>query len=337
MKNSILLFLAFILTACASTPQVTVTLPPPTDTPIPTPTLHPQFIELQEQIASTGGRFTLNPDGHIYDSETAIPDITVAPDETMTLMVNNEEIVLDKGQVSFSDETGISIEGYEDKDGDGDYEPKAETVTINGVTMTLGEEDENGVKVVTGISVEGNYTEEQKAEKLAEFDATSVGFAPDATVLIMDGKYPKIVSAEDHTKVIAEWNFGKSDMVWDWSQMIDPETGDNVIFNIAKTWEMKGVNEVDKDGAESDSAKIADFAGSDQTFVGRGVYIQDIYLVGGDGKGTIGAVLKSKTKVETPAIAASGEIDGIIYFIDKNGELVRMRVNNLSCRIRYWH
>lgn len=36
------------------TSVVTVTSPPPTATLIPTPTLHPQFIEIQEQLAAAG-------------------------------------------------------------------------------------------------------------------------------------------------------------------------------------------------------------------------------------------------------------------------------------------
>jgi hypothetical protein len=90
------------------TPQATITL-----TALPAPTLHPQFTSLQETIAASGGRFTLNADGLIYDSETPIPGLTVAPDDTMTLTVNGETITFDPAAVTFDDEKGIAIDGYE--------------------------------------------------------------------------------------------------------------------------------------------------------------------------------------------------------------------------------
>lgn len=112
MKKSVLIFLAFILTACSTTPpQVTVTVPPPTDTPIPTPTFQPQFIALQEQIAQSG-RFTLNPDGTIQDGDTSIPSLHVAPDGTLTLTVDGQEVILEKDSYIFGGEDGLSIEGF---------------------------------------------------------------------------------------------------------------------------------------------------------------------------------------------------------------------------------
>jgi len=117
--NSFLLALTFIVSACTSTPQVTATpeptatLPPPTETPIPTPTLHPQFAALQEQIAASGGRFTLNPDGTIFDGAEPLPGVTVAPDGTMTLTVSSETITLDPKLVVFDDQNGFSYPGYE--------------------------------------------------------------------------------------------------------------------------------------------------------------------------------------------------------------------------------
>ncbi|MDP2777382.1 MAG: hypothetical protein Q8O48_07045, partial [Anaerolineales bacterium] len=55
IKKILLPILSLFLMACAS-PQVTVTFnvtvtsPPPTATVIPTPTLHPRFIEIQDQV-----------------------------------------------------------------------------------------------------------------------------------------------------------------------------------------------------------------------------------------------------------------------------------------------
>ncbi|MBI3165085.1 MAG: hypothetical protein HYZ24_10410 [Chloroflexi bacterium] len=117
MKKSILFFVVFILTACASAPQVTVMAPSAITVtltpPIPTPTLHPEFAALQQTIADSGSRFTLGADGLLYDGETPIPGITVSPDGAMTLTVNGETVTLDPADVDFDDEKGITIDGYE--------------------------------------------------------------------------------------------------------------------------------------------------------------------------------------------------------------------------------
>lgn len=71
MRKIFLAAFVLFLTACSSpqvtvTSQVTVTLPPPTAAIIPTPTLHPQFVELQDKVAASGERFTLLPDGIMW-------------------------------------------------------------------------------------------------------------------------------------------------------------------------------------------------------------------------------------------------------------------------------
>jgi hypothetical protein len=120
MKKLVVFIIAFILTACLpSTPQVTLTpeatvtsTPPPTETPIPTPTSHPQFTALQNEIVDSSTRFTLQADGLIYDGQTPIPGISVAPDGVMTISVNGETVTLDPDSVSFG-EDGVEVEGYE--------------------------------------------------------------------------------------------------------------------------------------------------------------------------------------------------------------------------------
>ena len=66
MKKVLLFAFVLILTACsAQAPQVTVTfaqrvtvtLPPPTATIIPTPTLHPEVLALQQQVAANGTKY----------------------------------------------------------------------------------------------------------------------------------------------------------------------------------------------------------------------------------------------------------------------------------------
>jgi hypothetical protein len=157
MKKLIVFIIAFILTACLPsasqvtvTPEVTVTSsPPPTETPIPTPTFHPQFTALQNEIVNSSTRFTLQADGLIYDGETPIPGISVAPDGRMSLTVNGETVTLAPDTVNFGEE-GIEVDGYELND-DGEWveaisEAKQHTDKIleeNGVdlkTVTLSEE-----------------------------------------------------------------------------------------------------------------------------------------------------------------------------------------------------
>lgn len=130
MKKSIFILLVIIsifVAACAPqltvTPQATVTLtPPPAATVIPTPTLHPQFIALQDQIAASGERFTLNSDGTVQDGATTIPGLHFAPDGKVTITVDGEPVEIDPSIMKFDDENGLSIEGFNDADGDGDWE-----------------------------------------------------------------------------------------------------------------------------------------------------------------------------------------------------------------------
>lgn len=119
MKKIIFFLLAaLILSACQPSsesmtpqPQVTITL---TETPIPAPTLHPQFVELQQTIAAAGERYTLDAStGYIYDGADVVPGLRIAPDGTMTLEVGGEVVKLDPSKVSFDDKGGVIIDGYE--------------------------------------------------------------------------------------------------------------------------------------------------------------------------------------------------------------------------------
>lgn len=128
MNKFLLLILAFILFACAS-PQVTVTSapteccakmtvtsPPPTATLIPTPTLHPQFIAVQEQVASTGERFTLKADGTVEDKTaggvTSVPGLKLDKNGVWRLSVGGEQIELKPADVSFDNDKGVAVNGY---------------------------------------------------------------------------------------------------------------------------------------------------------------------------------------------------------------------------------
>lgn len=135
----LLLMLASIISGCAPqvtvTSEVTFTLPPPTA--LPTPTLHPDFITLQEQIAAAGERFTLNPDGTVQDGAATIPGLQVAVDGKITLTVNGEQVEVDPSTMNFDDENGLSFDGYEDLNSDHVWEvvePPAE-ITEAGKTV----------------------------------------------------------------------------------------------------------------------------------------------------------------------------------------------------------
>lgn len=174
MKKStlFLIFIASMVYACA--PQVTVTPTPlPTETPIPTPTLHPQFAALQEKIAASGGRFTLSPQGTIEDNGVPIPGLTVAPDGTMTFIVNGEIVTLDPANVSFDDEKGVSIKGYQwDKtanDGAGAWE------------MALPE----GLQQ----NADGTYSLTLGDGTIVKLDASQVGFENGQVTVLDDGYF----------------------------------------------------------------------------------------------------------------------------------------------------
>jgi len=98
--------------------QVTVTSSPPTATPIPTPTLHPQFAELQSQIAAGGETYTLNADGQIEmqteQGMTIVPDILVYPDGTMTFTHNGQEFTVNPETLEINGQT-ITFKDTEDK------------------------------------------------------------------------------------------------------------------------------------------------------------------------------------------------------------------------------
>lgn len=163
MKKYILFFIVIVLSACASqetvTPESTVTsTPPPTAMLIPTPTFHPQFTALQNEIIDTSTRFTLQADGLIYDGEIPVPGITVALDGTMTISVNNETVIIDSADMSFDDEEGITIEGYsfEDKN-------PADGVEGEWVAMVIPEKTEMGIEILgimqnLGVDVGENGT-----------------------------------------------------------------------------------------------------------------------------------------------------------------------------------
>ncbi len=263
--NFIFFIAVYLLASCAAPPtqvtvtsEVTVTL-----TPAPTPTQHPKFAALQQTIAASGGRFTLQADGMIYDGETPIPGLTVAPDGTMSLSVNGKTVTIDPADVDFDDEKGITIVGYKwdqaANDGAGAWVEANETVTANfnlGVVLAPGEPNEDGSRNIETFAPPEEFADNEGAvaKWLNYFDAERLGFDPGATqwILTEDGR-AVLVDSADHNKVVAEWKdiswIGKAAIVWNWANFVEAD-GENVLFDVCKAWETKWKNgiPVDLDG-----------------------------------------------------------------------------------------
>jgi len=134
-KLTILLCLAILFAGCAPAQQVTITpaqratlTPPPTATIIPTPTLSPAFLAVQEQIAGSTQDYSImgngNIEGKLPDGTIGvIPGIRLNPDgQGYTIMVDGQSVTVGIDQVSITDEDGVTVNGYQNLDGDDDYE-----------------------------------------------------------------------------------------------------------------------------------------------------------------------------------------------------------------------
>jgi len=256
---SLYVLVAIFFAAC-SPPQVTVTLPP-----APTPTPHPKFAALQQTIAASGTRYTLNgADGLIYDGETPIPGVTVAPDGTMSLTVNGETVTLDPADVDLDDEKGLSIKGYEFQDTDGDGMPDSwvevnETVTANfdlGLVLSPGPANEDGSRNIETFAPPEEFAKNEDAvDKWLKYrDAERLGFDPGATQWILtEDNEAVLVDSQNHDIRIARWGYidwlKKAGIIWNWANFVEAD-GENVLFDVCKIWQLKnrGGAPVDKDG-----------------------------------------------------------------------------------------
>ena len=128
MKNNLspLLLFILLLTACASQPTVPVASETPTLVPSPTiqptPTFLPEFVVLQDQIAASGERFILMPDGTIQDDGIAISGLNVDKNGVMTLQVDDQIVELSFEDLSFGD-SGIEVKGYTFNEETGEWQP----------------------------------------------------------------------------------------------------------------------------------------------------------------------------------------------------------------------
>ncbi len=190
MKKIFLLFLALILIACS--PQVTVTStvtsPPPTETPIPTPTLHPDFVAVQNQLAELSEHLTLLPDGTIEEltadgGRQTIPNLHVDEKGLITILVKGEKIKLTIADLSFDDQEGLVIDGYELDDNGEWVEAISPAMQKAEEYMTQYRVDPESVTINTGedgaVEVVDNETGKvliRTTEYTSKFD---LGFAVD--------------------------------------------------------------------------------------------------------------------------------------------------------------
>jgi hypothetical protein len=213
--------------------------------------------------------------------------------------------------------------------------PTAETVTMGNVKFSV---DENGVMTIVEAT---GADEATKAENRAKVDPEAWGFEKgEVEIINIDGKIFITPTGDSDTR-IAEWVGGfAGGWKWQWDEL-EKLPGGNPIFETAKLWEMdKNFNEVDRERAESDSVIIEAFASTSKTKIpgdGKSFYNDAIYLRSQDGK-VIGAVLKSKdTKNLDPSLASSGSVEGIIFYLDKDGKTVRtIWAEDINLLIRYW-
>ena len=113
MKKIYLIFILLILSAC--TPQVTVTSTvtslPPTETPFPTPTLNPEYVELQNLFSDSSEHLIILPNGQIEENGVVIQNLQVGQNGEISILVEGENIVIDSADITF--EGGFHINGYE--------------------------------------------------------------------------------------------------------------------------------------------------------------------------------------------------------------------------------
>ncbi len=269
MNKILLPLLALILVACASpkvtvVSEVTVTSSPPTATPIPTPTLHPQFVDLQEKIAASGERFTLLSDGTIQDGAITVPGLFVDKNGVMTLQVGGESVTIPPADVSFDDTKGVSAEGYTLDEATRLWEAAPEIVTTpSGIGFELGAQIEGqpeGVREVVDIVPPADLNYKEKLDWEERNNPETYGFeVGDTRWVYQDGKLV-LQDADDPSIEIAE--MGVRELVWDWSKMVD-ENGESVLLRVGKLWEMRGGYPVQFNGVLTSAKQLYKSLGAD--------------------------------------------------------------------------
>lgn len=304
------------------TSEATITLPPPTSTPLPT--LHPQFIALQETVVASDERFALNSDGTVKDGAETIPGLHVASNGTMTLTVNGEDILLDPSEVIFDNEDGFQPNGYKwDEENSNWVENK---IVIHGIEVKLGEPDENGVSIIEQFVPPDSLTPIKQTKFLDRFNPEVFGFKSDTTrwVVLSGDSGNRIVlqDVNDPANEIAE--LGSSGLVWDWNKMVD-ENGESVLLNVGELWEMRGRKPV-REGAvraairqiiELSLEEIPSKSGIDTTH----------YVISQDGQ--IGVVIAFFVPGQTPE-TFERSTSGFVIFMDINSKARYLFVINFD-------
>jgi hypothetical protein len=354
-KIAFLIVIVSVLAACLSssgdqpaapeqTSEVSKTseVLPATSTPIPTPTLHPEFIALQETIASSGERFTLQANGTIWDGENkvALPGVRVDRNGVMTITVNGEQITLDPSKVILDDENGFSYPGYE-QNANGEWVEVELTAKFdNGVVITLGEADGDGIREVTEVRVDNDKLSEAQKELLVnQLNPEYVGFKPEEAKLYYDAENQNywVGSADDPSNVIARQDVDTGRIIWDFDKMKD-EYGESILFRIAHIWEMKGVMPVDLEAAKMDSGKLYDEIIKSALENGQfawGRVRSMFYLYNSRRNIAIGGFLLTDFMPE-PFEPKRVDIYGQISFFDEQGNLTQIMTENFDCDTRFW-
>ncbi len=214
--------------------------------------------------------------------------------------------------------------------------PAQETIPIGGgLSVVLGEKVDGGI-VIDKFVADSSLTPERQAEKLADTDYTRVGYEQGDLLWMQNEKGKTVlVDAADHESVIAEFKRAKNaggttEVVWNWDKMIDPETGESILFKIKgiKTFDLGRYRlPVDNDSLLEFQRSIRnkeakDFAELHEVF---NYSASDGAISSLDGKKVIGDVFEI-IGIEGMAKDAT---DGVLYF-GVNDQVWRIYVTNFT-------
>jgi hypothetical protein len=195
---------------------------------------------------------------------------------------------------------------------------------------------------VKEVSIDNDdLSAEQKEFLVNQLNPGYVGFTPDEARLYYDAENQTywVGSADDPSNVIARQDSETGRLIWDFDKMKD-ENGESILFRIAHTWEMKGVDPVDREVAKVDSQNLRKQVTS--TFKKDADYsgynIVTIYIYDLNHKYAIGSEWLTTRMTSTQALEFERtNVEGDIFFLDKDGNLVTFSVENLDAQTRYWN
>lgn len=301
-----LLLLSFLLNACSSQPAVPVDLlptatasqtPPPTATVIPSPTISPEVIAMQEQIAGDTKNFTLNTEGKLEYKGVTYNGLTYGEDKNWHLtLADGTEVTLTPDEVSMSDENGFSPDGYR-------YDEEKGVFDVAYTIEQLAKMKPNEIAALApDTSVEG-YTNggistmkgkmnlvkyyDAKGELASVYDLTTGLFeTPEQAGIIeldlTDGNKREMLAFYDEQELVdylsanSQWQTGDRmsfmDKVWrgeksksyvDWIKKIPGQTWK---FDIANPWEGESFVWLSLDDLGSTGGALVTFLDTDGEF-----------------------------------------------------------------------